>query len=119
MMDFYVPDDDELEAQLAATRTIEQRVSYVKSLFGPLFDHGRMRENYEREIRELQESRNGMREELRNLRVKLGDLDPASRNALDQRYDMLGKMKKARAIVPRLRQVVNAIFDEIEEALKE
>lgn len=114
-----VPDDADLEVALSGLRTVDERIRYVKSLFQPLRDHQRMRENYEREIRELQESRDGMREELRNLRIKLGDLDPASRNALDQRYDMLNKIKRARGQLPVLRQRMNEMIDVMEGALKE
>lgn len=114
-----VPTGDDLEVALADRRTLGERVAFVKSLLAPLKDHARMRENYEREIRELQESRDGMREELRNLRIKVGDLQPGDRAALDQRYEMLGKIKAARARVPALRQQLNAVCDEIEAALKE
>jgi SMC interacting uncharacterized protein involved in chromosome segregation len=117
--DVLVPSDDDLEVALSARRTIEERISYVKALFDPLRDHARMRANYEAEIHALQVSRDGMREELRNLRVKLGDLSDGDRAALDQRYDMLSKIKRARGEVPALRVEANKIFDRIEEALKE
>lgn len=114
-----VPSDDDLEVALGDRRTAGERIAYVKSLFAPLRDHARMKANYEAEIHELQVSRNGMREELRNLRVKLGDLSSGDRAAVEQRYDMLGKIKAARARVPALRLRLNEICDELEEALKE
>jgi SMC interacting uncharacterized protein involved in chromosome segregation len=117
--DALVPSDDDLEVALSARRTIEERIGYVKALFDPLRDHARMRANYEAEIQSLQVSRDGMREELRNLRIKLGDLADGDRAALDQRYDMLSKIKRARGEVPALRQQTNAVFDRLEEALKE
>ena len=119
----FVPSDDDLEVALSGLRTIDERIAYVKDLFDPLRDHQRMRENYEREIRELQESRDGMREELRNLHIKLGDLSDGDRAALDQRYDMLGKIKRARSEVPavksQMEQALAKGFDAIMEALKE
>jgi hypothetical protein len=115
----YVPSDEDLEVALSGRRTIDERIAYVKSLFDPLKDHARMRANYEAEIAELQESRDGMREELRNLRIKLGDLSTGDRAALEQRYDMLGKIKAARGMVPALRVEANKVFDRLEEALKE
>jgi hypothetical protein len=49
-----------------------------------------------RQIAELERSKAQMGEELRVLRVKLGDLKPGDRAAIEARYDMLGKMERAR-----------------------
>lgn len=115
----YLPSDEDLEVALSGLKTLDQRVAYVKSLLGPLKDHNRMRANYEAEIHELQVSRDGMRDELRHYHILMADLDPEAKNALQQRFDMLGKIKAARGIVPSLRVEANKIFDRLEEALKE
>lgn len=115
----YVPDTDELESMLAARRGIEERVRYVRSLLEPVVAVARMRDNYERELARQRERADSMTEELHNLRAKLGSLTTGERTALDQRYDMLGKIKRARGRMPVLRQRVNELLDEIEKELQE
>lgn len=116
-MTIYIPDDDELDENLSATKSMDERRRYVRSLLVDAALEKRAQENYERRIADLEDSKANMAQELRVLRQKYGDLSPEERSAADQRYDMLGKLTRARHELTTLKRELRASLDRMEAVL--
>lgn len=113
----YIPDDDELEAQLQVTVPIEKRMRYVRSLLDPVVKIARGVDNLQRRIDDLEASRESMAIELRALRQKLGSLSDSDRAAVEQRYEMLGQIRKARGRLDQFERETAEAIRVMREAL--
>lgn len=115
----HIPTRDELEDKLSiGNSSIDERIAYVRHLLIAAEQAARGLENMQKEIDRLTATNDGMKVELRGLRQKLGDLDGGSRTALDQRYDMLGKMTRARNEVDQLESAMKDAIIRMRDALK-
>ena len=115
---FEIPDRDELERRLSVEWSIDERVQYVQQIIRAIQPTANAVANLERDLQREREAKESMAEELRALRIKLGDLSPSERAAAQARYEMMGRMAKARAHVERLEQLLNEEIKKAKESLK-
>ncbi len=119
----HFPEREELEHNLRDHGIdVETRVAYVLDLLAPARAHADAIEKLEKEIDRRDHREEGMRTELRSLRQKLGDLSPSERAALDQKFEMLGKINQARGRVATLKAQLHRAIDDgvrdVEKALE-
>ncbi len=117
-LDVYVPPRDELEANLSSAFSLEQRVEYAESLIEVARLAATASVNLARDLERAEAQRDAAREELKNLRQKLGELGPGDRAALDQRYEMLGKLTRARAEVGVLERAIDESLKRMKKVLE-
>lgn len=118
MVEIHIPDDDELGRNLSVSFELEDRIRYVRMLLVPARDAKRVIERMREQLDREQERHEKMGEELRALRQKVGELPPGERAAADQRYDMIGKMRRANNALDRFERDSREAVREMREALK-
>lgn len=109
---------EELEHNLRDDVPLEARVDYVKELLAGVPPLERAVENLTRDCDRLTTAQESMAQELRALRVKLGSLSPQERTAVEQRYEMLGKITKARGRLDEFERLAYRMVDEAVRELK-
>lgn len=114
----YIPDNAELEANLADGKSVEYRIRYVLDLLAPARAVARMQENYESRVETLEASRASMAVELRKFRQMLGDLPPGERAAAERAYTMLGQIKRARGRLDQFERDAATVIGEMRRALE-
>lgn len=115
---FEIPDEDTLARNLSASVDIEDRIAYVRGLIVKAQRFSAMLETLDRERRHAEESKESMARELRALRQKVGALTPEEGAAVQARYEMQGRMTRARNELDTLERTMQEAFKRAKEHIR-